>query len=160
MLLDKAIDIAFTYVPCNKREVTCTTYQTEQLILVTHKSNITYKDGITQKELEKIPYYYCDFTFQDVGSFIKDLFPKGYPFPFEIDRSANLLPYLKSGNGYSFLPASLVNQELQTGELIQIPLLDFTIPEICSYVITAKKVHDYECILKYIQYPEINILKD
>ncbi|HWT73681.1 MAG TPA: LysR family transcriptional regulator [Mobilitalea sp.] len=154
MLLDKAIDIAFTYVPCHKREVTCSTFRKEQLILVTHKLNLIYKNGITQKELEKIPYYYCDFTFQEVGSYIKDLFPKGHPFPFEIDRSANLLPYLKSGTGYSFLPASLVNQELQSEELIQIPILDFTIPEICSYVITATKVHNYECIQKYIGNPE------
>lgn len=139
-LLDKAIDIAFTYVPYHKREVNCSVFHTEPLVLVTHKSNLTYKKGITQKELAQIPYYYCDFTFQDVGSFIKELFPKGHPFPLEIDRSSNLLPYLKSGNGYSFLPVSLVKQELQSGEMIQIPLIDFTIPEICSYIITANKM--------------------
>lgn len=157
MLLDKAIDMVFTYVPCNKREVVCSPFKTEQLILVTHKLNDAYVQGITQKQLEKIPYFYCDFTFQDVGSFIKDLFPKGHPFPFEIDRSSNLIPYLKSGNGYSFLPESLVRQEIQAGELIQIPLLDFTIPQICSYVITAKKTNNYECIQKYIQYQELSL---
>lgn len=152
MLLDKAIDMAFTYVPCYKREVNCSILNTEQLILVTHKSNNSYMNGIAQKQLEKISYYYCDFTFQEVGSFIKDLFPKGHSFPLEIDRSSNLIPYLKAGSGYSFLPASLINKELQDGELIQIPLLDFTIPQICSYVLTAKKIDNYECIQKYIQY--------
>lgn len=156
MLLDKAIDMAFTYIPCYKREVTCSILNTEQLILVTHKSNDSYINGIAQKQLEKIPYYYCDFTFQEVGSFIKDLFPKGHSFPLEIDRSSNLIPYLKAGSGYSFLPASLINNELQDGELIQIPLLDFTIPQICSYVLTAKKIDNYECIQKYIQYQGIN----
>ena len=150
-LLDKAIDVAFTYVPFHKREVSCSVFHTEPLVLVTHKSNLTYQQGITQKELTLIPYYYCDFTFQDVGSFIKELFPKGHPFPLEIDRSSNLLPYLRSGHGYSFLPISLVKQELQSGEMIQIPLLDFTIPEISSYVITNHKQEDYACLKKYME---------
>ena len=150
-LLDKAIDVAFTYVPFYKREVACSVFHTEPLVLVTHKSNLTYQQGITQKELAQIPYYYCDFTFQDVGSFIKELFPKGHPFPLEIDRSSNLLPYLRSGRGYSFLPISLVNQELQWGEMIQIPLLDFTIPEISSYVITNHKQQDPDGIRKYME---------
>lgn len=150
-LLDKAIDIAFTYVPYHKREVICSVFRTEPLVLVTHKSNQTYQAGITQKELAQIPYYYCDFTFQDVGSFIKELFPKGHPFPLEIDRSANLLPYLKSGHGYSFLPISLVRNELQDGEMIQIPLLDFTIPQISSYVITTQDGLNNSCIRQYLE---------
>lgn len=155
MLLDKTIDIAFTYVPYNKRGVTCSVFHTEPLLLVTNKSNLTYKNGIAKEELETIPYYYCDFTFQDVESVIKDLFPKGHSFPFEIDRSSNLLPYLKSGGGYSFLPASLINDELMTGELIQIPLLDFTIPDICSYIITMNSIHNQDSIENYIRYLEM-----
>lgn len=154
MLLDKTIDIAFTYVPYNKKEVTCRVFRAEPLILVTNKSNTTYLDGITKEELETIPYYYCDFTFQDVGSFIKELFPKGHSFPFEIDRSSNLLPYLKTGTGYSFLPASLVYKELKEGALIQIPLLDFSIPEISSYVMTLDTIDNYESILYYLKYLE------
>lgn len=154
MLLDKTIDIAFTYVPYNKKEVICKVFRAEPLILVTNKSNTTYIAGITREELETIPYYYCDFTFQDVGSFIKELFPKGHSFPFEIDRSSNLLPYLKTGTGYSFLPASLVHKELKEGALIQIPLLDFTIPEISSYVMTLDSFENYESIQNYIHYLE------
>jgi LysR family transcriptional repressor of citA len=152
MLLDKTIDVAFTYVPYNKKEVTCKVFRAEPLILVTNKLNLAYVDGITKEELEKIPYYYCDFTFQDVGSFIKELFPKGHSFPLEIDRSSNLLPYLRSGTGYSFLPASLVYRELKEGALIQVPLLDFTIPEISSYVMTLSNYENYESIQNYIRY--------
>lgn len=154
MLLDKTIDVAFTYVPYNKRDVNCAIFRSEKLILVTNKRNTTFKDGITKEDLTEIPYYYCDFNFQDVGSFIKELFPKGHSFPLEIDRSSNLLPYLKSGCGYSFLPSSLVNKELQAGELIQIPLLDFSIPEICSYMVTMKTLPNEEAIKDYISYLE------
>ncbi|MFV0342877.1 MAG: LysR family transcriptional regulator [Anaerocolumna sp.] len=154
MLLDKTIDIAFTYVPYNKKEVTCKVFHAEPLVLVTNKSNISYACGIKKEELETIPYYYCDFTFQDVGSFIKELFPKGHSFPFEIDRSSNLLPYLKKGSGYSFLPTSLVHKELKEGSLIQIPLLDFTIPQISSYVMTLNNNENKESIQNYINYLE------
>jgi len=155
MLLDKTLDIAFTYVPYNKKELNCSVFHTEPLILVTNKSNLTYLEGITKEDLEQIPYYYCDFTFQDVGSFIKDLFPTGHAFPFEIDRSSNLLPFLKSGCGYSFLPASLVNHGLESGELIQIPLLDFAIPDISSYIVTTNSLDHYESIESYLKYLEL-----
>lgn len=152
MLLDKTIDIAFTYVPYTKHGITCSPFQTDALLLVTGKSNDRYKAGITQSQLASIPYYYCDFTFHDLGSYIKDLFPQGHSFPLEIDRSANLLPYLISGKGYSFLPESLVRASLGNGNLIHIPLVDFTIPEICSYALIDGKGNNNQCINKFIEF--------
>ncbi len=150
MLYDRTIDIAFTYVPCHKQKITCRVFHTEALVLVTGRSDDTYRTGITQAELAAIPYYYCDFNFQEMGSFIRDLFPKGHTFLLEIDRSANLLPYLISENGFSFLPESLIKKELADGSLIKIPLLDFTIPKVSSYVITPQENIDYNCIHGYL----------
>jgi LysR family transcriptional repressor of citA len=152
MLLDKAFDIVFTYVPCHKPGVVCEAYHTDSLVLVTGKVNDQYCNGITQAQLAKIPYYYCDFNFQDIGRHIKDLFPQGHSFPFEIDRSANLLPYLITGNGYSFLPESLIKNELINETLNKIPLIDFTIPKISSYMITLEKELNKPCIQEYINY--------
>jgi LysR family transcriptional repressor of citA len=152
LLLDKVIDAAFTYVPHNKHGICCSLFHKEALALVTCQSNRSFINGITQNQLASIPYYYCDFNFQDVGSYIKDLFPKGHPFPFEIDRSADLLPYLLSGNGYSFLPVSLVRKELESQALIRIPLIDFTIPEVCSYVLIGEKSNNSEHVQSYIEY--------
>lgn len=149
MLLDKTIDLAFTYVPCHKPKITCQVFHTESLVLVTGRSDDTYENGITQAQLAQVPYYYCDFNFQDIGSFIKDLFPKGHSFPLEIDRSANLLPYLSTGSGYSFLPESLIKKELKDKTLFQIPLLDFTIPKVSSYVCTTEESSAYQCIHNY-----------
>jgi LysR family transcriptional repressor of citA len=138
MLHDNTIDVAFTYISYSKNKIKSALYTTDNLLLVTSSNNQLYRNGISQKELSDIPYLYCDFPFQELGSYIKDLFPAGHVFPLEIDRSANLLPFLLSGKGYSFLPESLVQESLRNGLLIHIPLLDFTIPCIHSYVLTSE----------------------
>lgn len=150
MILDRTLDIAFTYVPCHKKGITCRELRTESLVLVTGRLNTTYQKGVTRAQLVELPYYYCDFNIQDMGSWIKELFPKGHSFPLEIDRSANLVPYLITGNGYSFLPQSLIYKELSEGTLITIPLLDFSIPKISSYVITCEEYGKYSCIQEYL----------
>lgn len=138
MLQDGTLDLAFTYIPFHKNSIQCDVFNREPLLLVTSSSNTAYKKGITQDELAMIPYYYCDFNFRELGSFIKELFPAGHSFPLVMDRSANLLPFLLSGNGYSFLPESLVKDYLEDGQLLQIPLLDFLVPPIESYLLYKK----------------------
>jgi LysR family transcriptional repressor of citA len=150
MLSDRTIDLAFTFVPSHKQNITCQVFRTEALVLVTGRFDTVYKEGITKAQLAGLPYYYCDFNFQDMGSYIRDLFPKGHSFPLEIDRSANLLPYLILGQGYSFLPESLIKKELETSALIKIPLLDFTIPKVSSYVVALKESFDYKCLQGYL----------
>ena len=78
-------------------------------------------------------YLFCNFALQEVGQFIRELFPPFYQFPFEIDNSTKLLPYLLDGIGCSFLPYSLVRPCLEDGSLISIPLLDFEAPRISCY---------------------------
>lgn len=133
MLLDNTIDAAFTYVPYEKDNIKCVRLAADSMVLVTAAWNSKYSYGINRDDLISIPYYYCDFTFHDMGSFIKGLFPKNYPFPLSTDRSANLLPFILNGNGYTFLPLSLVRKYLDNGSLIQIPLLDFDVPAVDSY---------------------------
>lgn len=150
MLLDQALDMAFTYVPYTKHGLTCTPFRTDTLLLVTGKENDAYKAGITKAQLASVPYYYCDFNFQELGSYIRELFPNGHIFPFEMDRSANLLPYLTAGSGYSFLPESLVINAVNNGNLRVIPLIDFSIPKVSSYILAADKRSNYQCLQSYI----------
>ena len=134
MLLDNRIDLAFTYVPYTKSGVHSAAFTTDTLLLVTAKSNSEYIKGIHQKELTEIPYYYCDFTFQEQGSYIRNLFPPNHPFPLTIDRSAILLPFLLSGTGYSFLPQSMVQPLIASGSLIEIHPIDFSVPPVSCYI--------------------------
>ena len=137
MLQDHTLDMAFSYVPYAKKGIECSLFATDELLLVTAPQNREYGQGILRRELTGIPYLYCDFPFQEVGSYIRDLFPAGHAFPLEIDRSANLLPFLCGGKGYSFLPASIVRDSIDRGMLLPIPLLDFSIPPVSCYLLTC-----------------------
>ena len=71
-----------------------------------------------------------------VGLYIQDLFPRHHRFPLEIDNSTKLPQYVADGIGYTFLPKSLIEEDLAEKRLRAIPLLDFEPPKVDSYYIT------------------------
>lgn len=142
MLQDGMIDIAFSYVPLKKNSFLCIPFSTDEVVLVTSPKHQDYKNGIRQSQLPDIQYLYCDFMVQDGSTFIRDMFPKNFSFPFEIDKLTHLLPYLMEGIGYTFLPQSLVDKYLEDESLISIPLLDFQAPAIQSYTIIPENKAD------------------
>lgn len=133
MLQDGLLDLSFTYQPLQKSGFCCRRFQTDELLLVTSRKNNHYQKGIRKEELPRLNYLFCNFALQEVGQFIRELFPPFYQFPFEIDNSTKLIAYLCEGIGLSFLPSGLVMPYLREKTLISIPLLDFEAPRINSY---------------------------
>lgn len=133
MLQDGLLDLSFTYEPLMKSGFCCRKFQTDELLLVTAKTHSVYRKGIRKEELPGLNYLFCNFALQEVGQFIRELFPPFYQFPFEIDNSTKLISYLLEGIGLSFLPSSLVRPYLEEETLISIPLLDFEAPRINGY---------------------------
>lgn len=133
MLQDGLLDLAFSYTPLQRTGFCCRKFQTEELLLVTAPAHTRYRTGIHQEELYRLNYLFCNFALQEVGQFIRELFPPFYQFPFEIDNSTKVVAYLLEGIGYSFLPSGLVAPYLENGSLIRIPLLDFKAPRISGY---------------------------
>ncbi|MCI8862406.1 MAG: LysR family transcriptional regulator [Lachnospiraceae bacterium] len=133
MLQDGLLDLTFTYQPLLRSGFCCRKFRTDELLLVTSRKHIHYQKGIHKEELAKLNYLFCNFALQDVGQFIRELFPPFYQFPFEIDNSTKLISYLLEGIGCSFLPSGLVKPYLEEKSLIAIPLLNFEAPRINSY---------------------------
>ena len=155
LLLDGILDLIFSFVPLNKIGFECSTFHTDKLVLVTNYRNDCFADGIHKEELTSIKYMMCNFALNDVGAFIRNLFPNHYHFKFEIDNSTKLLPYLLQyhtiacDNGYSFLPEKMVEPELASNQLRIIPLLDFETPIINSYCIGSSKTkHLWKSLLQ------------
>lgn len=138
-LTDGILDLIFTSVPLNRIGYECQRFHTDHLVLVTGYENTEYAKGIKKDELTLIKYMMCNFALNDVGDFIRNLFPHHYQFKFEIDNSTKLIPYLIQGNGYSFLPDKMIERELLEQKLRVIPLLDFETPKINSYCIGSLK---------------------
>lgn len=132
-LQDGIIDIVYCYTPLMKNGFSCEVFAADELILVTDARHNEYPDGIKKEDLSHSNYLFCNFALQEVGSFIRELFPPHYPFRFEIDNSTKLLPYLLDIGGMSFLPESLASPYLEQGILAKIPLLDFVAPKISCY---------------------------
>ena len=132
-LQDGLLDLAFTYQPLQKSGFCCRLFQTEELLLVASPSNPRCRDAVRKDELPSLNYLFCNFALQEVGQFIRELFPPFYQFPFEIDNSTKLTDYLLAGIGCSFLPTGLVKSLVERGDLCVLQLLDFEAPRINCY---------------------------
>lgn len=135
---DNLMDIVYSYIPFYHAGFDCQVFATDNLALVTNYENNEYCNGILQEELVNTNYLYCNFALQEVGLFIKELFPPHHQFGFEIDNSTKLIPYLIAFNGISFVPESIAAPYIASKQLKQIPLLDFEAPKINCYRITRK----------------------
>lgn len=135
LLMDGILDCIFTSVPLTRTGYECRHFHTDNLVLATGYENMEYVSGIRKEELTSVKYMMCDFALNEVGEFIRNLFPNHHQFKFEIDNSTKLIPYLIKGSGYSFLPDKMIEQELLIRKLRIIPLLDFEPPKVNSYYI-------------------------
>lgn len=137
-LQEGLLDAVFSFAPLYKDGYICNKYRSDDMILVVTADNKTYADGIRKNDLPKLNYLFCNFALQGVGLYIQDLFPRHHRFPFEIDNSTKLPQYITAGLGYTFLPRSLIEDDLLHGTVRDIPLLDFEPPKVSSFFITRE----------------------
>ena len=128
----------FTYLPLNKASYSCEIFRQDALTLVTDIHNEKHKDGILQQELINEPYLMCNFALQDVGQYIRKLFPRFHQFELEIDDCMKIMPYLIGCENYTFLPQDMADAYIREGKLREVRLLDFRTPVINSYIIFRK----------------------
>ncbi|MBR6173737.1 MAG: LysR family transcriptional regulator [Eubacterium sp.] len=138
------LDVVFTYLPLKKNSLHCELYKQDQLVLVTRSRNHRYPNGITEAELLSERYLMCNFALQDVGQYIRKLFPKYHQFELEIDDCMKIVPFLMDQDNYTFLPKDMAEHYQEKGRLRQVPLIDFSTPVINSYII-YKKTHEKIC---------------
>ncbi len=134
-LQDNMLDMVFSAIPLKRLGYACDVYDVDRVALVCKKGLNEYPEGITKEQLAKIPYLMCDLTLSEAGVFIRSLFPKNHIFRLDVDNSSKLLPYLENGLGYSFLPYALVKDKLEEGVLEEVPLKDFSAPNVTTYLI-------------------------
>lgn len=140
-LQNNILDVVFTYLPLHKAHFFCQLFHQDPLILVTDINNTKYKNGISKLELQQENYLMCNFALQDVGHFIRNLFPNYHQFALEIDDCAKIIPFLFCSENYTFLPEALATPYIKSKQLMAVPLKDFDIPKINNYIIgrTSKK---------------------
>ena len=145
---DHLYDVVYAYLPFQKAGYQCERFAVDQLLLVANNRDTTYDNGIKKKDLPESNYLYCDFALQEVGLFIRELFPAYYQFGFEIDNSTKLIPYLLELGGISFIPERIAEPYMESGQLKSIQLIDFETPKINCYRIYHKENTFVQNILK------------
>ena len=134
-LQDNVLDLVFSAVPLKRAGYCSDVYATDPLVLVCAADKNEYPNGVTKEELAKLPYLMCDLTLSEAGKFIRSLFPQNHVFKLELDNTSKLIPYLKSGMGYTFLPYKMVEEEIKNGELTTVALNGFETPHMTTYLV-------------------------
>lgn len=135
MLWDGLLDAAYVYQDVRRAGYSCRPFSQDELILLVRSDKNEFPDGIRQEQLQEIPCAMCNFSLQEIGSYLRELFPAGHVFPFEVDNSNKVKDYLAAGLGYAFLPRGMVLDELKSGLFSEIAPLDFERMLIPSYCI-------------------------
>ena len=133
MLQEDIFDVVFVYIPLKKAAICSELYKQDKLILVTDINNKKYARGIKRDQLIEENYLMCNFALQDVGQFIRKLFPRFHQFELEIDDCMKIVPYLIGKDNYTFLPKEMADTYIREKKLREVKLIDFNTPIINSY---------------------------
>lgn len=139
MINNNSIDIAFSYEPLYNTQYQCLPFKEDKFVLVTSPKNNIYPNGITNYEILNLPMVYTDFFYLDLSFWFNSLFPENYNFKYKVSNASRGIDILVSGVGYSFLPYSYVEKQLNEGSLITIDLLETVPLSLRSYIITKNK---------------------
>ena len=142
-LLNDYFDVVFTYLPLNRLNYECSVFRQDRIVLVTDVCNTKYSEGMTRDELSRQNYLMCNYALSDVGSFVRELFPRFTQFSLEIDDCSKVIPFLLEQDNYTFLPGEMAQPYVRKHLLRIIPMLDIETPTINSYVIGRKDKVDF-----------------
>jgi LysR family transcriptional repressor of citA len=126
------IDIAFTHHPFQHPEYICKSIGEDDVVLVTDAENQVYRDGISYTRIKELPLLSSNFLYATTQSW---LFPRHQQFQLELDIASCALPLLKGEKWYTFLARKLVERQLASGELREVPVLDGKIPPVQYYLV-------------------------
>lgn len=141
------IDIGYSHYPLNHPGFICSLFSEDDLILVTGCHNQQYREGILVKDIKDLPIYYSNFLSDNTRNW---LFPKNKLFQLDLDIGAKVIPFLKKGESYSFLPRKAVDHDIKNGTLIEIPTLDGELPPVPNYLIYKRESQKSNSIQRWL----------
>ncbi len=142
-VLDGRYDVGYTHHPMRSVRYGCRKVASDELVLV--GSDPGYLQGVTAKELNRLPFIYSGFLDTPV---VEELFGKTPCFELEFDIGSKALPYIREGGRISILPRRMVQGALEEGELFAIPLLDFTLPPLEYFVLHSERCLQENCSVR------------
>lgn len=141
------IDIGYSHHLFNHVGFHCELLSEDDIILVTGKQNRRLIGGVAIEEIKNLPLYNSNFLYADTRN---QILTKHKLFQLDIDIGENIIPFLLEGEHYTFLPLKLIKRELEDGSVLEIPIMNGTIPPLKNYVIYKQKSNKFGVIQKWL----------
>jgi len=135
---DQLIDLAFVTHRIPSEKLIFEKVASDRIACVTSANNQRYIKGITIDQLKEEQVLYCDILPLKMFSWFQSIFGEYYRFKIKINVLHEVLEYVKVLDSYSFIPYKLAKEGLDSGDLIEIPLLDSEPPMLEYFIITNK----------------------
>ena len=110
-----SLDAVYGYQAVKRAGYSCTPFFEDELVLLVRRDKNAFPRGVTKGELRKLPCAMCNFSLEEIGSYLRELFPAGQVFPFEVDNSNKVKDFLAAGLGYAFLPRASSKESSKRG---------------------------------------------
>ena len=136
-------DLVLFYYPLHHPKYICEHLIEEDIILATSAKNQLFASGITTKQLSEIPLIY--------NYFMDAILPDYRLYSLKINIASKTINFLKTGCFYGFIPRNEVEKELKKGSLIEIPILDISLPKKESFIIYKKNYREIEPLYHFLQ---------
>lgn len=125
------VDIGFTHHPFHHPDYESLLLEEDDVILITDRQNTLYQKGISYKDIRNLPFISSNFLYETTKNW---LFPRSQQFQLEMDIAATAFRFLEGSGWYTLLPRKMVEDQLLSGKLLEIPILDAAIPKVQYYM--------------------------
>ena len=153
MLQHKLLDLAFIAYEINNSSVVSCPFQTTDILLVGAPSVCGgLKGGICKQDLAQIPLIYSDIWDSYLEDISKHTLSSGMVFRVHSNMLASAKQFCLAGTGCCFLPAAMLEQELEEGTLIRIPIYDLPVRSVDTYIAYQRGNTNSEAIKDWNRY--------
>lgn len=134
-LYDDTIDMCFSYRKFAAKNYICEPFVKDEMILVTGKGKYAYQDGITDKQLKKLPLIHEGLSCVSDAQWLQHIYEENEMPIMRVGTGNFIIPLLRKGLGYGFVVRSYVQEYLENEELQEIFLVDHPNPVLQSYMV-------------------------
>ncbi|WP_270419993.1 LysR family transcriptional regulator [Acidaminococcus massiliensis] len=127
LLQNRIYDVALISYRVNHPSLLCLSLPSTPVVFVGQREQYGYlAKGIRKEELAGIPLIYSDIWENYLSDISENIVSESRIFEVRCNMLGSAKAFCLSGSGCCFLPRKMVEKELQTGKLIQIPIQDLS----------------------------------
>lgn len=124
MIQSREVDVVFSSYPINLPNISSYPFKKDKVVLVASPAFSQYKDGIYKQDLANLPIIFSDIWEKYLHEISEHSLPVEMIFKFHCNIMSIAKEYCKKSVGICFLPYTLAKDALDSGEFIEIPILD------------------------------------